>query len=112
VYFPIRPVCHFLSKASRQNLLLTVKRDNPNLKIGGLIEKAPDLIDEMVMNEGLTSQLIEITPSRLSFLKDFSTVIALGINGLMLFFYKRTYHYRNRDIPEWVSEAIEYLGIV
>lgn len=101
-----------MSRGSRENLLLTVDRDNPSQKIAGLIAKAPDLIDEMSLNEGLSSQLIEITPKRMALLKDFSTFIAFLINAIMLFFYKRQHHYRNPRIPQYIEDSIQYLGIV
>ncbi len=47
VYFPIKPVCRFLSKTSRQALMLSVDRQSPQQKIIGLLKAVPDLVDEM-----------------------------------------------------------------
>jgi hypothetical protein len=80
--------------------------------VKGLMEAVPDLIDEMTHNEDLSNQWLEITPGRLTGLKDFSTVIGLGINILYLCFARRKYHYVELDIDDWVLDSIQYLGYV
>ena len=62
VYFPIIPVCHYISKKSRVNLMTNVNRDSQASKVNGLLNKCPDLIDEMIHNESLNRSRIKITP--------------------------------------------------
>lgn len=47
VYFPIKPVCKYLSKQSRQNLMIQIDRTSPQQKIIGLLRAVPELVDEM-----------------------------------------------------------------
>lgn len=53
------------------------------------MEAVPDLIDEMYHIEDLKEMIIQITPARLTALKDFSTVVGMLINFLFLFYAKR-----------------------
>jgi len=112
VYFPIRPVCHFISKDSKKQLMQSVDREFPAAKISGLLNKSADLIDEMVHNEGLSRSTIQITPHRLRMLKDFSTVLAFLINFIMLAFYEKVNHARDTSIPYEVEYSINVLGII
>lgn len=93
VYFPIKPVCRYLSKQSRQMLMHAIDRTSPQQKIIGLLRAVPELVDEMVHIEELSHATIEITPSRLNFMRDFSTLLALAICTLMIVFYEYGVHY-------------------
>lgn len=53
VYFPIRPACHFISEQSKKALMQSVNRDSQQTKVDDLFAATPDLIDEMMYNEGL-----------------------------------------------------------
>ena len=55
---------------------------------------------------------MRITPGRLMFLKDFSTVVGIAINMVFLLFAKKKFHYLHDDIDEWVKDVMEYLGYV
>jgi len=63
-------------------------------------------------NEELSRATIQITPSRLTGLKDFSTFVGIAINLIYLIFSNRKYHYKYLDIEEWVKDTIVYLGYV
>mmetsp|Transcript_11847 Transcript_11847/g.18254 ORF Transcript_11847/g.18254 Transcript_11847/m.18254 type:complete len:178 (+) Transcript_11847:331-864(+) len=76
------------------------------------MEAVPDLIDEMNHNEELSRAFLQITPSRLMLLKDFSTMVGLLINFVYLVFARRKYHYREIDIEDWVVDVIEILGYI
>ena len=89
-----------------------VDRESQATKVKGLMEAVPDLIDEMTHNEELSQAWLEITPARLTALKDFSTVVGMVINILYLCFAKRKYHYKELDIDDWVLDSIQYLGYV
>jgi hypothetical protein len=90
-YFPIKPVCHFLSRSTRKILMLKVNRDSPGEKITDLMRNAPALIEEMEHNEKLARSLIKITPKTFTYLRDFSTLISIFINILLLAFKKYNY---------------------
>jgi hypothetical protein len=47
VYFPIPPVCRFLTEKSRNSLVWEVNRENPNGKITDFISRSEGLVDEM-----------------------------------------------------------------
>lgn len=76
------------------------------------MEIVPDLIDEMYHIEFLKEMPIQITPDRLTALKDFSTVVGIMINFLFLFYAKRKNHYRELDILDWVTDCTEILGMI
>ena len=48
---------------------------------------APDLIDEMIHNEGLSRSKFAITPERLAMLKDFSTLLSVIMNVILIAFF-------------------------
>jgi len=87
-------------------------RESQSTKVKSLLDSIPDLKDEMIHNEELSRATIQITPTRLMFLKDFSTVVGLIMNSLYLCFAKRMFHYRALDIPTWVIDSIEILGFI
>ena len=66
--------------------MLTVNRESQSNKVDGLMTAAPDLIDEMIYNEGLSRSSFAITPSRLAMLKDFSTVLSVLMNIILIIF--------------------------
>ena len=111
VYFPIKPVCRYLSPDARKQLMNNVVRDTWQTKVECLIEAVDDLNEEMLHNDKLRSAPIKITPDRLNFLKDFSTVIGLTIN-LIFLFSSRQYHYRELYVEDWIIDSIEYLGYI
>lgn len=55
VYFPIRPICGFISVKTRKALIENVNRESQQTKVAGLMEETPLLIEEMKHNEALTS---------------------------------------------------------
>jgi hypothetical protein len=64
---------------------------------------APDLIDEMIHNEALSRSKFAITPERLAMLKDFSTLLSVIMNVILIAFFQRVEHYRKSYIPELAS---------
>jgi len=67
--------------------------------VEGLMNAAPDLIDEMMHNEELSRSKFAITPERLALLKDFSTLLSVLMNLILLVFVERTNHYREVYVP-------------
>lgn len=112
IYFPISPICQLISKQTRKKLMTDVCRESQQSKVRDLLYAVPNLIDEMNHNDELNRATFKITPERLMFLKDFSSVIGLIMNVTFLSFATRKYHYKILEVPEWVIDTIEYLGYV
>ena len=64
----------------------------------------------MLHNSALSKARFQITPKRLNFLKDLSTLLAFLINFLMLFFVERDGH--ERETPFLIQWAITVLGFM
>jgi hypothetical protein len=62
--------------------------------------------------ESLQSATIQITPTLMSQLKDFSNFVGLIISLAQLFFLQRVNNYRDPYVPEYISLIIFILGIV
>ena len=56
------------------------------------MKAAPDLIDEMIHNEGLRRSKFAITPERLGMLKDLCTLLSVLMNLILIAFLKRRNH--------------------
>lgn len=82
VYFPIRPVCDYLSPKTSAWLMNNVCRESQQTKVRDLMEYTPMLIDEMRHVERLQSATIQITPMLMRQLKDFSNGVGLIISLL------------------------------
>lgn len=63
------------------------------------MNSAPDLIDEMIHNEELSRSKIAITPERLAMLKDFSTLLSVLMNLVLIVFTERTNHFKEVYVP-------------
>lgn len=92
--------------------MLEINRESQSTKVEGLMNSAPDLIDEMIYNEELSRSKFAITPERMSALKDFSTFLSVLMNLILIVFTERTNHFREVYVPEYASDAIWYCGIV
>ena len=94
-----------------------VPRESNTHKILYLVSKTPSFIDEMEHLELRSHDIIRITPYRLSFLRDFSTIMAVLISLTMMAFYKYdkvqnedgSYNYQ-ATIGEIPAMFINYLG--
>jgi len=47
VYYPMPPVCQYLTEKTRKQLVWTVNRENPNGKITDFLSRSEELIEEM-----------------------------------------------------------------
>ena len=112
VYFPIRPACHYISEQSKKDLMQSVNRESQANKVDDLLAAAPDLIDEMIYNEGLQRSTFAITPERLQLLKDFSTALACLMNVVLFIAVERVNHFRDVYYPAWAENLIYYGGII
>lgn len=88
IYFPIQPVSKFLTITTKETFMRTVNRQSNQHKIIDLVAKTPEFIDEMEHLEERSHDFIQITPDRLNFLKDISTLIAIAISFIVIGFYK------------------------
>lgn len=112
VYFPIHPVCDYVSPKTSSKLMNEVDRESQQTKVKGLMEAAPDLIDEMRHVESLQKAKLKITPTLMAQLKDFSNIVGLIISLSQLFFLRRINNYRDPYVPEQIKLMIFCLGIV
>lgn len=112
VYFPIRPVCHALSEKTVAATMNEVRRESQQTKVQDLMERTPDLIDEMRHNLSRQSAMIKITPTLMAQLKDFSNLVGLFISLSQLFFLRKVNKYREPYKPESISIFIFCLGMV
>jgi hypothetical protein len=67
----------------------TVKRDSPNDKISGLVNSSSILFAEMHHMSWLQKLPFHFTADRLDFFRDFSTILALLINIILIIVMKR-----------------------
>jgi hypothetical protein len=112
VYFPIRPICKYLSPKTRTSTMNEVRRESQQTKVQDLMERTPDLIDEMRHNEKLTQAIIQITPELMANLKDFSNFVGLFISLAQLVFLQKVNNYRDTYMPDYISIFVFVLGIV
>ena len=113
VYFPILPLCNYISVKKREDLALNALRESQQTKVTYLMGEVPCLMDEMQLNENLlNADYIKITPKLLNNLKDFSTYISIGISLTQLFFLKRINHYRDSSQPDEVNQLVQILGLI
>ena len=90
VYFPILPICKFISASSQQQLLEEINRDSPATKVTDLIQLSTRLIEEMEHNEWLARAPWHPDIEKYYFLRDVCLALAVFINLLILFFYDFT----------------------
>lgn len=88
IYFPIQPVTRFLTDTTKTKFMRIVNRESNQHKIIDLVAKSPEFIDEMEHLEERSHDFIQITPDRLNFFRDFSTLIAICVSLILLSFYK------------------------
>ena len=104
------PACLVVGPTGRDELLR--RHESQSNKVEGLMNAAPDLIDEMMHNEELSRSKFAITPERLALLKDFSTLLSVLMNLILIVFVKRTNNYREVYVPQFASDMIVYGGII
>ena len=99
--------------------MISIDRTSPQQKIIGLLRAVPELVDEMEHIEVLSHSSIQITPTRLNFLRDISTLIALAVSALVLIFYEYGIEYDEAGnakigptVDARISLTIKVLGYV
>lgn len=70
------------------DFIVNVNRESNTHKILDLVSRCPAFIDEMEHLELRSHDFINITPERLGYLRDFSTLIAVMISFIVMSFYK------------------------
>lgn len=84
VYFPIHSVCRYLTENTQKDFMMNVNRESPTEKINGLVSASAEFIVEMKHMAYLESQKFVISQFRFNLLRDFSTLISIAINGIIL----------------------------
>lgn len=117
IYFPIQPVTRFLTATTQERFQRTVPRESNQHKITDLIARTPEFLDEMDHLEERSHDYIKITPARLDFFRDFSTVIAIAVSFIVVGYYRYarleradgSSDYRSHCDP-WPRAATTWLG--
>ncbi len=91
IYFPIHPVCSFLTEKTKIHFANNVKRESNTYKIIDFVARAHSFVDEMEHLELRSHDCVRIDPIRLAKLRDLSTIMAIMISQIVLFFYKYDY---------------------
>ena len=91
IYFPIHPVCSFLTDKTKIHFANNVKRESNTYKIIDFVARAHSFVDEMEHLELRSHDCVRIDPIRLAKLRDLSTIMAIMISQIVLFFYKYDY---------------------
>jgi len=111
VYFPVQPLCHYVSEESKDALMLAANRTSPATKVTDLLQMATDLVAEMDHNYWLFSKQMRINSDGLRFLRLLELVFVLAINGLILFSYNYNAVDENEH-PEWSHKPFQALGVL
>lgn len=100
-YFPIQPICKYISESSKEDLLFSVNRESASKKVEDMLIRATDLIDEMQHNEKMSESILTITPKRIEDMRNLSMILTIINNYLMLF----TFDHEGEDlsIPTYVK---------
>jgi len=117
IYFPIQPVTRFLTETTQAEFARKVNRESNQHKIIDLIAHTPEFINEMEHLEERSHDYIKITPARLYCFRDFSTVIAIAISFIVVFYYRYdkleisdgSSDYTSH-IDDWPAKVITWLG--
>ena len=117
IYFPIQPVTRFLTETTQAEFARKVNRESNQHKIIDLIAHTPEFINEMEHLEERSHDYIKITPARLDFLRDFSTVVAVAISLIVggSYAYDRLHQEDGSwdytpHIQTWPDRLIGWLG--
>jgi len=117
-YFPIPPICSYISTASRAQLVASVNRDSASGKVTDMLVKADDVIAEMNHNYDLAQKKFTITSDGVTFLRQICALLALVINYLLMVNYDFTQEENNylsddyRLIIESIGGVVFALAII
>jgi hypothetical protein len=111
-------VTRFLTATTQERFQRTVPRESNQHKITDLIARTPEFLDEMGHLEERSHDYIKITPARLDFLRDFSTIIAIAVSFIVVGYYRYarleradgSSDYRSHCDP-WPRLSMKWLGI-
>ena len=108
-YFPIPPICSYISKESKAQLVASVNRDSAAGKVADMLLKGDDVIAEMNHNYSLWKKKFNFTPDGLTFLRQVSALLVLSMNYLMLVSYDYTVD-ANNYMPNNYHLIIQVIG--
>jgi hypothetical protein len=111
VYFPMQPLCRYVSEESKDMVMLAVNRTSPATKVTDLLQKSTDLVSEMDHNYWLFSKRFRVNSDGLRFLRQLELIFVIAINGLILFSYNYTAEEENEH-PHWSRTPFQVLGVI
>ena len=87
-YFPIRPVCKYMSAKRKADFILSANRESPSEKVRSLMESARTLIIDMKHEAMIDNSKFMIGPRTVMHIRNLSTLLAVVINILQLVYVK------------------------
>lgn len=109
-YFPLHPLCRYITERSKDEITLLVNRDSPGSKVTDLLNLAEALIAEMDHNYWLASKRFTINSDDLHFLRQIELALVFAINGLLLFHYRYTVE-EDQQMDNWCKWTVRGFGI-
>mmetsp|Transcript_35853 Transcript_35853/g.35476 ORF Transcript_35853/g.35476 Transcript_35853/m.35476 type:complete len:858 (-) Transcript_35853:45-2618(-) len=111
-YFPIMPVCKYLSQDMKDGFLASADRTSPNVKIRSLMDASRTMIMEMEHHDKVDNTRCMISPKIVGRIRDLSTFLAVIINILMLIFLKlnESDHYKTIQFDSTARLVIDIIN--
>jgi len=111
IYFPILPICKFITASSKAELLEAINRESPATKVTDLLKFSTSIIEEMEHNEWLARAAWHPDMDKYYFLREVCLALAVFINLLILFYYDFTEEVMNYMDPT-TRQIIKVAGAV
>merc|ERR1719446_747415 len=91
VYFPIPPICEYLTEATREKVKWGVNRDSPGEKVQSFFEYTSELHAEMQHLEKMSqSQTLAFLSAHVDDMKSIQLILAVAINFLLVYSFHAT----------------------
>ena len=113
-YFPIRPVCKYMTAKRKADFILSANRESPSEKVRSLMESARTIIIEMKHEAKIDTSKFMIGPKAVGYIRDLWLLIAITINILMLVYLKldESQYYQKIIIDSKVNTSITVLNYI
>jgi hypothetical protein len=109
VYFPIPPICAYLTEATREKVKWGVNRESPGEKVQSFFEYTSELHAEMQHLEQMSkSKALALLSTYVDDLKSLQLLVALAINVLLVYSFQTTEATGAEDTFEMQTTNIEF----